>query len=847
MKTHFYKTLCFSFLFLLASCGAGLDQSVQGVAAVGAPLSNATIVLKDATGATRTTTADPNGRYAFSKSDLFGLKAPIQVSASVQMGEKLVTHFAVIPELKTSDVGNTANITPLTSAVTGLLSNSGILTDFTPAQLSQLTPEAYANANNKVKTAIAPLSTQLVGQTFDPLTTPITQTGKTADLLLDHLDVAVRSDSVSITNKMAVLGNSDPTTAASSQISKDPGTPATPIQVAEITSTEGFEELVAQFKKCFAIDSTARLTAKTKADATLHADCSDIAIKEGYLHNGTNFKVRWAKALNSSTIGTSAKFFMPEVRLRISKAPVERIAVNINFMDNSGSGYTVPEIIEKSEATGGKWRLRGNQRPINAYIEAQLDYYKDLSNHSSFVNTNFSRIASSLRIYLDPRVSFDPTTGAPDYSDAIDLRKSYGFAVSPSNPTTTTLKFSEFKEALAADVDRKNNHFVGCIVVTGPGKWSGSKWMGIYPNGIVLKRPNGSPTQDYVAIDKRLTSAQLSSVVASSAGTNYASRSLVNDLVCDDGTTNQSNSNYTIELEALVNQVHPFTGNVDTSINGRNVQWNTGPSYARVAPDASLAKEFDLNPNLTMYVITDAKKVALKLDVRYLGDLPPASQARELVEKNRVSIMSTDTLRSYLDFNSNSDTVKTVTTASAKWTTAPGAFGADLIGFYAQVYKSKPGRGLRGPNSVIEANKTATPDGIWTADEDLAAALDATGAGNDLPNLNFYWSWADYARPTLSDGSGLCYKANTTKPATLVTSTNAAVGRSDTSFTNRYLNGASYHGIDALSTACLNSDSTDTNRASDAYLHREVWMRTYTDRNVRVYVYTANKKFRSPS
>lgn len=856
MKNHLFKTLSLVSLFLLASCGAGLDQSIKGVAAVGAPLSNASILLRDATGVERMTTADANGNYVFSKSDLFGLKAPIQVSASIQMGEKLVNHYAVIPELKSSDVGNTANITPLTSAVTALLSTGGVLTDLTPAQLSQLTPDAYAQANNKVKAAIAPISSQLVGQSFDPLTTPITQTGKTADLLLDHLDVSVRPDSVNITNKMAVLASLDAVTAASSQISKDPSTPALPIQATETTSTDGFQELISQFQKCFAVSSTSRLTAKTKSDATLHADCSDIAINDslGYLHNGTNFKVRWAKALNSSTMGSSAKFFMPEVRLRISKAPEERIAVNFNFMDNSGNGYTIPEIIEKSEATGGKWRLRGNQRSINAYIEAQLDYYQDLSSHPSYVNTNFSRIASSLRIFLDPRVSFNPSTGVPDYSDVIDLTKINGFAVSPTS-STTNLKFSEFKASLASDTNRSTNDFVSCVVVTGPGKFSGNKWMGFFPHGIVLKRPNASPTQDYVAIDKRLSSNELQTVVESSSSASYASRSEVASTVCGEGTTNQSNSNYTIELEALSNQVHPFTGRVDTSINGRDIRWNTGPSYARIAPDATLAKQFDLNPTLTMYVITSAKKVALKMDVRYLGDLPPASQVRELVEKNRVSTISKATLMRYLDYTADASTTNTtVTSASADWSTAPGAFGADLIGFYAQVYKSKPGRGLRGPSSAILSNQSATPDSIWTVDADLAETLDGTGVNESSPNLNFYWSWADYARPPLAttdqtgSSNGTCFNSNiATKPSSLVTSTNAAVGRSEKSFTDRSLNGAKYHGVDALTTACLNSDSTDTNRATHAYLHRELWMRTYTDRNVRVYVYSANKKYRSPS
>jgi hypothetical protein len=48
-------------------------------------------------------------------------------------------------------------------------------------------------------------------------------------------------------------------------------------------------------------------------------------------------------------------------------------------------------------------------------------------------------------------------------------------------------------------------------------------------------------------------------------------------------------------------------------------------------------------------------------------------------------------------------------------------------------------------------------------------------------------------------------------------------------------------GTSGLSRACLGSGAGAGTRAA---LDREIWTRTYTDKNVRVYVYTQNKTFR---
>jgi hypothetical protein len=320
-----------------------------------------------------------------------------------------------------------------------------------------------------------------------------------------------------------------------------------------------------------------------------------------------------------------------------------------------------------------------------------------------------------------------------------------------------------------------------------------------------------------------------------------------------------------VDIKALTNQVHPFTGQVDTAINGRDVKWNTGARYARIQPDADLAKELDNNPVFTFYVIDSNHKLVQKIKTRMLGELPPASQAAELMNKKLASQMSVDTLRRYLDFAANgADVTNDVTAIDAQWSTPPNAFGADLVGFYSEVQKSKTGLGLRsklganpgsihasaqdnGRGSVVGSNFTSgvwqsyNETTLWESDDDLAVDLDA------LSGTNFYWRWSEIARArnnvNLACNAGYnTNSANAPAANSLVTTQNVGVARSTTQLTGSALS-SKFYGTSTLNSACL--DWYSSSRPADkAYLHREVWMRTYTDKNVRFYSYTANKAFR---
>jgi len=831
---------------VLVACGGGGGSasapSLSGVAAVGSPLSGANITLTDSRGTQRTTIADDNGNYAFT--DLTGLQGPFQIMAVMNLGDRTVSHYALLPSISGAQ---TANVTQLTSAMAALLNTSGILTSLTNDQLAALTPSAINEAKQKVLSTIQPLTSRIVDGGFDPVSTPFVANGTGADLLLDHLDLTVRADKVSLTNKMAI---SSSTNTAVGVIPKTGSLSV--IQDDSTTSTSGFDGLQQAFENCFKLTHTQRMTVTSASAATLHASCALIATDD-YLHNGQNFTLRWASALklekfNANTPLTTeawkkTKFLRPEVRLRVSTSP-EIIAVNIHFNDTDGNNYTRPELIKKM--SDGTWKLFGNQRDINAYVESQLNYYQDLSkapSGSNYNNINFSRVDSGFRFYVDPRTVFN-ADGSVDYSYVMDYTTDTGYK--PSSTAT----YSAVKTAAGT-----SKSVVKCVVVTGPGRMEGSKWMGIFPSGLVMKVPFSSPTQDYMAIDRRLTSSEKTALDAINMSASLSSRSVNANLCGTDTTglsyptTTTSASNYIVEIQALTNQVHPFTGQVDTAINGRDVKWNTGARYARIQPDADLAKELDNNPAFTYYVIDSNNKLVKKINTRMLGELPPVSLAAEIMSKKMSSQMNLATLRNYLDFDTNgSDVANNVQSISAEWTTAGNAFGADLVGFYSEVQKSKTGLGLRSkfganPGSIHSGSRDngnnaivpTTEITLWESDDDLSVDLDA------LPGTNFYWRWSEFARSRTNTNS-TCSSANAPAANTLVTSQNIGVARSTKQLTNSPL-ASKFYGVETLTAACL--DWYSPARAADkAYLHREVWMRTYTDKNVRFYSYTANKAFR---
>lgn len=188
--------------------------------------------------------------------------------------------------------------------------------------------------------------------------------------------------------------------------------------------------------------------------------------------------------------------------------------------------------------------------------------------------------------------------------------------------------------------------------------------------------------------------------------------------------------------------------------------------------------------------------------------------AKTYIDTNMVSKMDRTTLARYLDFAGNADSTKsTATSFTGAWTTASGAFGADRINLYSEVYRSQPGTGI--------ANETGKVSGLWSADADLATSLNA------ITGSNFYWWNSGYGKPT---GTTTC------SGSVLINTTGIGVSRQTKSLSGNAIDGT-YYGTDQLASACITP-------GTKAFVYREIGTRTYTDTNATLYYYVTNKALR---
>jgi len=783
-----------------------VTPSINGVAANGAAMDGALVTVMDATGKTLTTIANDNGSYVFP--DMTDYREPFQISATAQVGAKQVTQYAIYANALAAG-SNTVNVTPLTSAIAALVAPSGVVADLSAAQLSAITPSLVSAVTSQVVAVIAPLVSSIPdmpsNRAFDPVTTSFIANGKGADRLLDFLDVSVRPDGVAIANKM-VMPTSDSTADAATSLTKGGAGSVTPL-AASVVNLDGVDDLVALFKGCFDVSYDQRLTNKTIDTATLHSACSGMALAQ-YKHNGNTFMSRWAGLLNSASMTGKARFARPEFRLRLGSNP-DLIAVNFNIVDKDGVGYTLPEIIQKQP--DGTWRLYGNQRKANAFVETSLINYQDMTPNTSYNNINYSRLEAGFRFNFDPRMTF---SGNEPMYKGIDMRETGGYA---------TTNWSTIRST--------GESMVKCVAVMGPGNFvSGSpKWMGMYPYGLLLKKPTSSVRQDYMAIDRRLGQGEQTTLLNTVVGSPVPPSLCPLDTAVNStegGFTASSSSTYAVDLKPQVNQKHPLSDQIDPTMDGRDRAWYTGARYARVSPDAALTATFQSNPKFTFYVIDTNNTLQMVLDTRYLGELPSLAQFSAMIQSNKLPTWSKSSISRYLDYSAGQQASQAIT---VDWTNPTKGFNTDYAGFYSEVFQSTTGAGLRGPLSAIAANRSNVgTDGLWNSDDDLATYIDG------LPGNNFFWRYSTITKA--KDVSGACTGSY------LSSNSGFGVYRSVTSINGQNL-ASNWLGTDTLDGACRKVNSPAlTTPTTAGYLMREMYLRTYSDKNARIYNYVSNKK-----
>ena len=388
---------------VLLGCGGGGSSTAtstpvlaSGTVAVGAPISGASVTARDGSGNTsNTVVADSDGKY--SDLDLSSLIGPIIIEATGQLGQ---TTFKLSTPMATASTG-TANVTPLTTTLAAMLAGGD------PNQLSTsaITAVQLATAKQKLAEIVAPVvSTIQAPSSVDPVSTAFEANSTGVDKLLDVLDIRYRSGAVIISNRLEKVqeGQTESDLSAVTVTVASGSTPSASgaLPAGADISTSWLPQMASALDACFALTPSQRVTfandvAGVPIASALHVTCEQ-ALDSRYLQSSYDFKQRWVYALKDASFNnTKFKIQLRYVVADAFGAGDDAYVVNVHFKDSEGNGYSRPEVVRK---VGSAFKLYGNQRQAEAYVEPVITQITEFENSSSSGN----RIEGRLRLVLTP-------------------------------------------------------------------------------------------------------------------------------------------------------------------------------------------------------------------------------------------------------------------------------------------------------------------------------------------------------------------------------------------------------------------------------------------------------------
>lgn len=388
----------------LCGCGGGGSStisssrtSISGLVAVGAALAYPSVLIIDAAGTTKTSTGDSLGAYTF---DTTGMQAPFVIKAAGVIGTQEYNLVSVLPSV-TAGATNTAQVTPLTTAIAALVnaSNSYNADTITPSIVS---PTAVAAATSTLTLALsAPISAAGLPNTFNPLTHTFNTDRTGADQVLDVVDVRIKPTGVVLANRLEVLSeNADPSnlTLTGTGPSGNWATGADPVGGALL-------DLENKIKNCFALPASQRAPSVNvdsggfiSADISqIHSACKSYVVNS-YMQNTYNYGERWGAALSSTDfLNAEVVVNLKYVLARPGTSDGNVYVVNVNFKDIHGNWYTRPEVLERTTTSNSDtFAFFGNRRTLDFSIDPNYTYINDLSTPAN------SRVEGRLQFNATP-------------------------------------------------------------------------------------------------------------------------------------------------------------------------------------------------------------------------------------------------------------------------------------------------------------------------------------------------------------------------------------------------------------------------------------------------------------
>lgn len=393
---------------------------LTGVAATGAALSQANVLVLDRSGATVCDTqTDAQGVYQCTLAA--GVARPLVIRASK---DDTVLYST------TAETGNArANVTPLTHIIVSKLTPDG-----NPASLTgllQTTPSAVTAATLKTQTdallaALQPLLTALNLGTVDPLAGTLVADGTGQDKLLDSITVSVRPDGAAANIEVTVktipnAGNSAPVSIQfrSNDVMILPlPNSLTVASLAPVPTPAVVADLFARLNACFALPLSQRVTAVNDSTAVVGgpADVIAPACRSLFVDNDpATFLSNGARiGRSASNTGAFAGLFRPGATgLAWYPGKVEffrsngDMVVSGGWRDSQGNTANETHVVRN---VANSLKLVGNQNRYGATVRAWGE-------DRDFFNTpQFSYYSTGYNVRVD---NLTDSTGAPVFSKVL--------------------------------------------------------------------------------------------------------------------------------------------------------------------------------------------------------------------------------------------------------------------------------------------------------------------------------------------------------------------------------------------------------------------------------------------
>jgi len=416
----------------LVACGGDdvAQTMLEGTVAVGAAVPGALLTITDADGATAdiSGSADANGAYAL---DVSTLKPPLLVSASGTLNGEPVRIVAVVPTLSAA-ADNTANVTSLTNAVAALIAPGGDLNALsTAAAIGAIDATTVANATALVVNTLKsnPVFAALLGEGFDPLTTPFSANGTGIDSVLDQVAVAVGTDGVSIANLTAPLDDSGappaPVLLTQAQVATPTQAPALPASepASNLPTLAEMTAIAKKVEACLALPLEQRVTMDANKEVTAVLGACNFGIA-GWKSSGGGWVERMGNGVFRYAANTGLKVGQPT------------IATVLAAPNHSGNTFQhpycntqtcvimyVPMTTASGKAGGdfftlakvaGQWEFVGNQLPYSMGVEQRLNRRVAVNTALAAANPAIyglqDRFESTIRLTFNPDASMADTS-----------------------------------------------------------------------------------------------------------------------------------------------------------------------------------------------------------------------------------------------------------------------------------------------------------------------------------------------------------------------------------------------------------------------------------------------------